>query len=152
MQVEACRSMPQHKKFFRGTALACPQVPLHPPQMLGTLDDIEQKVKVVGYYEGLYVRIVLEGIPAEFLKNFNPLRPVVMGGRPACVRPEAESCIGPHAQPSCPAPSCGPMTQSPPLLLPMSFWAEVWVAEVPAPRPLSRAWGPKSCGPDLDPP
>ena len=29
MQVEACRSMPQHKKFFRGTALACPR-PLGP--------------------------------------------------------------------------------------------------------------------------
>ena len=24
VQVEACRSMAQHKKFFRGTALACP--------------------------------------------------------------------------------------------------------------------------------
>eukprot|EP00668_Euglena_longa_P014485 GGOE01018475.1.p1 GENE.GGOE01018475.1~~GGOE01018475.1.p1 ORF type:complete len:1161 (-),score=460.16 GGOE01018475.1:68-3310(-) len=49
-------------------------------EVMDQLPAIEERVKVFGYYEGLYLRIVLEKMPAEFLKEFDPRRPVVMGG------------------------------------------------------------------------
>ena len=45
-----------------------------------TVGNIDEKIKLVGYYAGLYVRVVVEGIPAEFVSNFQPKLPLVMGG------------------------------------------------------------------------
>eukprot|EP00667_Euglena_gracilis_P001103 EG_transcript_1102 len=49
-------------------------------EVLDQLPAIEERVKVFGFYEGLYLRLVLEKMPAEFLKEFDPRRPVVIGG------------------------------------------------------------------------
>ena len=43
-------------------------------------DDEETRALVEGYRPGLYVRIVLEGMPCEFIENFDPIYPVVVGG------------------------------------------------------------------------
>jgi ribosome biogenesis protein BMS1 len=43
-------------------------------------DDVDKKIQLVGYFSGLYVRLVLEGIPAEFLQNFDPTVPLIAGG------------------------------------------------------------------------
>eukprot|EP01060_Flectonema_neradi_P009000 TRINITY_DN1643_c1_g1_i1.p1 TRINITY_DN1643_c1_g1~~TRINITY_DN1643_c1_g1_i1.p1 ORF type:complete len:1063 (+),score=272.75 TRINITY_DN1643_c1_g1_i1:373-3561(+) len=45
-----------------------------------TVGNIEEKIKLVGYYAGLYVRVVIEGVPAEFVSNFQPKLPLVLGG------------------------------------------------------------------------
>eukprot|EP01061_Rhynchopus_euleeides_P004148 TRINITY_DN13457_c0_g4_i1.p1 TRINITY_DN13457_c0_g4~~TRINITY_DN13457_c0_g4_i1.p1 ORF type:complete len:1213 (+),score=589.56 TRINITY_DN13457_c0_g4_i1:93-3641(+) len=42
--------------------------------------NVEEKIKQVGYYAGLYVRVVVEGVPAEFVRNFNPKHPLIAGG------------------------------------------------------------------------
>lgn len=43
-------------------------------------DDVEKKIQLVGYFSGLYVRMVLENIPVEFLNNFDPAMPIIAGG------------------------------------------------------------------------
>ncbi|CAI4054086.1 hypothetical protein SUVZ_16G0700 [Saccharomyces uvarum] len=40
----------------------------------------EQRQKIEGFKAGSYVRIVFEKVPMEFITNFNPKFPVVMGG------------------------------------------------------------------------
>jgi ribosome biogenesis protein BMS1 len=42
--------------------------------------DAESRVKVEGYLPGTYVRMVLHGIPCEFVERFDPRFPVVVGG------------------------------------------------------------------------
>eukprot|EP00998_Keelungia_sp_KM082_P005522 NODE_183_length_2395_cov_23.454145_g178_i0.p1 GENE.NODE_183_length_2395_cov_23.454145_g178_i0~~NODE_183_length_2395_cov_23.454145_g178_i0.p1 ORF type:complete len:731 (+),score=264.71 NODE_183_length_2395_cov_23.454145_g178_i0:271-2193(+) len=44
------------------------------------LDDLAAKVKLMGYFEGLYVRVVLERVPPAFLKTFRKSEPVLLGG------------------------------------------------------------------------
>jgi ribosome biogenesis protein BMS1 len=39
-----------------------------------------QRLRHEGYRQGLYVRIVIARVPAEFTRNFNPTLPVVLGG------------------------------------------------------------------------
>lgn len=43
-------------------------------------EDIEQKIRLVGYFSGLYVRFVVENVPVEFLRSFNPCTPLIAGG------------------------------------------------------------------------
>lgn len=43
-------------------------------------DDIDQKIDLVGYFSGLYVRFVVKDIPFEFLKQFDPSVPLIAGG------------------------------------------------------------------------
>ncbi|KAI9202712.1 uncharacterized protein BJ171DRAFT_166060 [Polychytrium aggregatum] len=43
-------------------------------------DDPVTRAKVEGYRSGMYVRIVLENMPMEFIQNFDPAFPVVIGG------------------------------------------------------------------------
>lgn len=43
-------------------------------------EDIDRKISLVGYFSGLYVRVVLENIPVEFIRVFNPETPIVIGG------------------------------------------------------------------------
>ncbi|KPI89475.1 hypothetical protein ABL78_1439 [Leptomonas seymouri] len=43
-------------------------------------DDVDKKIQLVGYFSGLYVRMVLENIPVEFLKHFDPTLPLIAGG------------------------------------------------------------------------
>ena len=38
------------------------------------------RLQLEGMRQGLYVRMVLKNVPVEFLDNFNPYRPVVVGG------------------------------------------------------------------------
>ncbi|KAJ9458753.1 Ribosome biogenesis protein bms1 [Diplonema papillatum] len=45
-----------------------------------TAGDIDEKIKLVGYYAGIYVRIVIDNAPAEFVENFNPNLPLLVGG------------------------------------------------------------------------
>jgi ribosome biogenesis protein BMS1 len=42
--------------------------------------DIESRIKVEGYLPGMYVRMVLHGIPCEFVQRFDPHFPIVLGG------------------------------------------------------------------------
>ena len=42
--------------------------------------DAESRVKVEGYLPGTYVRMVLHGIPCEFVQRFDPRFPVIVGG------------------------------------------------------------------------
>jgi len=42
--------------------------------------DPESRVKVEGFLPGTYVRMVLHGIPCEFVERFDPRFPVVVGG------------------------------------------------------------------------
>ncbi|KAG0669810.1 Glycoside hydrolase 2 (Mannanase, beta-galactosidase) [Maudiozyma exigua] len=46
------------------------------------LDDMtaEQRQKIEGYKAGSYVRIVFDDIPMEFIENFDPRFPIIMGG------------------------------------------------------------------------
>ena len=46
------------------------------------LDDMtaEQRQKIEGYKAGSYVRIVFNDIPMEFIENFDPRFPIIMGG------------------------------------------------------------------------
>ncbi|KPA85268.1 hypothetical protein ABB37_01613 [Leptomonas pyrrhocoris] len=43
-------------------------------------DDVDKKIQLVGYFSGLYVRMVLKNIPVEFLTNFDPTVPLIAGG------------------------------------------------------------------------
>lgn len=43
-------------------------------------EDVEQRIRLVGFFSGLYVRFVIENVPVEFLKNFNPVTPLIAGG------------------------------------------------------------------------
>lgn len=40
----------------------------------------EQRQKIEGYKAGSYVRIVFDNVPMEFIENFNPVFPIIMGG------------------------------------------------------------------------
>lgn len=42
--------------------------------------DESQRIAVEGYKAGKYARMVIEGVPAEFVKNFRPRIPIVVGG------------------------------------------------------------------------
>ncbi|RKF58753.1 Ribosome biogenesis protein bms1 [Golovinomyces cichoracearum] len=42
--------------------------------------DENQRVKVEGYRAGQYAKIVIEGVASEFVTNFNPHIPIVIGG------------------------------------------------------------------------
>ena len=44
-----------------------------------TLDD-NQRVSVEGFKAGKYAKIVLEGVPAEFITKFQPKMPIIVGG------------------------------------------------------------------------
>ncbi|WQF83423.1 Putative ribosome biogenesis protein Bms1/Tsr1 [Colletotrichum destructivum] len=44
-----------------------------------TLDE-RQRAAVEGYRAGKYAKIVLEGVPAEFVTKFNPRNPIILGG------------------------------------------------------------------------
>jgi ribosome biogenesis protein BMS1 len=43
------------------------------------LDELS-RVRVEGYKPGTYARILLEGVPCEFVENFNPRMPLIIGG------------------------------------------------------------------------
>jgi ribosome biogenesis protein BMS1 len=43
------------------------------------LDELS-RVRVEGYKAGTYARIILEGVPYEFVENFNPQVPLIIGG------------------------------------------------------------------------
>jgi ribosome biogenesis protein BMS1 len=43
-------------------------------------DDPEARAQVQGYRPGTYVRMVLKNMPCEFIKHFDPIYPVVVGG------------------------------------------------------------------------
>ncbi|KAH8609755.1 putative 40S ribosome biogenesis protein Tsr1 and BMS1 C terminal [Trypanosoma vivax] len=43
-------------------------------------EDVVKKIQLVGYFSGLYVRFVLENIPVEFVRLFNPTVPLIAGG------------------------------------------------------------------------
>ncbi|RFU30337.1 hypothetical protein B7463_g6014, partial [Scytalidium lignicola] len=42
--------------------------------------DEHQRVNVEGYRAGEYAKIVIEGVPAEFVTRFNPRMPIIVGG------------------------------------------------------------------------
>ena len=42
--------------------------------------DAESRIKVEGYLPGTYVRMVLHGIPCEFVERFDPRFPIIIGG------------------------------------------------------------------------
>jgi ribosome biogenesis protein BMS1 len=42
--------------------------------------DPSERVQYEGYSAGMYVRLVIEGIPCEFVENFDPRFPVIIGG------------------------------------------------------------------------
>ncbi|KAK1996966.1 AARP2CN domain-containing protein [Colletotrichum falcatum] len=44
-----------------------------------TLDE-RQRAAVEGYRAGKYAKIVLEGVPSEFVTKFNPRNPIILGG------------------------------------------------------------------------
>lgn len=41
---------------------------------------LEQRQRIEGYKAGSYVRIVFDNVPMEFVENFNPKFPIIMGG------------------------------------------------------------------------
>lgn len=42
--------------------------------------DEETRIKIDGYKAGSYVKLIFDKIPCEFMENFNPVYPVVIGG------------------------------------------------------------------------
>jgi len=42
--------------------------------------DLEKKIRLVGYFSGLYVRFVLHDVPVEFVQHFDPKQPLIAGG------------------------------------------------------------------------
>ena len=43
-------------------------------------EDIDRRVALLGYFSGLYVRIVIEEVPVDFIKCFDPRTPLFAGG------------------------------------------------------------------------
>ncbi|RNF27525.1 ribosome biogenesis protein BMS1 [Trypanosoma conorhini] len=43
-------------------------------------EDVAKKIQLVGYFSGLYVRFVLENVPVEFVRLFDPTTPLIAGG------------------------------------------------------------------------
>jgi ribosome biogenesis protein BMS1 len=42
-------------------------------------DDLDKRIGLVGFFAGLYVRMVVKGVPVEFVKNFDPTVPLFAG-------------------------------------------------------------------------
>jgi ribosome biogenesis protein BMS1 len=42
--------------------------------------DPKERVRVEGYRPGQYVRVIVTGVPCEFVRYFDPKRPVIVGG------------------------------------------------------------------------
>src|SRR5208282_35392 len=42
--------------------------------------DAESRIKVEGHLPGTYIRMVLHGIPCEFVERFDPRFPIIIGG------------------------------------------------------------------------
>ncbi|KAM0165829.1 hypothetical protein ACHAQE_002163 [Botrytis cinerea] len=42
--------------------------------------DESQRIQVEGYRAGMYGKIVIEGVPSEFVTRFNPRMPIIVGG------------------------------------------------------------------------
>lgn len=40
----------------------------------------EERWRYEGYRPGTYVRVVLNGVPKEFVDRFNPVNPMILGG------------------------------------------------------------------------
>lgn len=47
-------------------------------EMMG--NDVDKKIQMVGFFSGLYVRVVVHDIPVEFVRNFDPKVPLFLGG------------------------------------------------------------------------
>lgn len=43
-------------------------------------DGEASRVRYEGFRQGIYCRVRIDGIPAEFIESFNPIMPLVIGG------------------------------------------------------------------------
>jgi ribosome biogenesis protein BMS1 len=50
------------------------------PEVAFASETAAMRARLAGHAPGTYVRIVLEGVPCEFIQHFNPLLPLVLGG------------------------------------------------------------------------
>ena len=44
------------------------------------MDGESNRVRYEGFRQGIYCRVRIDGIPAEFVESFNPIMPLVIGG------------------------------------------------------------------------
>ena len=47
-------------------------------QLVG--EDLDKRIALIGYFSGLYVRMVFEDVPVEFVRNHDPKVPLLVGG------------------------------------------------------------------------
>ena len=70
--------MPRHVTMFQ------PQILCDFPYQLNRAEfeelDEELRVQLEGYRPGLYARVQINNIPCEFVKNFDPTYPIILGG------------------------------------------------------------------------